>query len=451
MKFPSNCRVLAAVLAALACFSASALTGPWRGIIDLGQMKLPLVFNFSESGDGKTSCTLDSPSQGVTGIPTDVTFCSGDSVALQCRSIGASFRGNVDSDSITGNFMQRGMSLPLVLKPDAPLEDRRPQTPRPPFPYTVTDTVFTSADGVLLSGTLTLPSDMKGKKTPAIVLVTGSGPQNRDEEIFEHRPFAVIADYLARNGVASLRYDDRGTGGSKGNFLEGTTYTFKDDAHAAFDFLKTIKGIGKTGVLGHSEGGTIALMLAAENVPDFIISLAGMAEPGKETLMKQNSRALDNSGVQGEAKENTLALISRLFDIQAEQNKSGVCHPIDIDSLAKATGKTIPPMLVTSLKSSQKTRTPWFDTFVSIDPPTFIQKIKIPVLAINGDKDTQVDAETNIVIIKEGIPKAETIIMPGLNHLMQHCETGEVAEYGSIRETISPEVLETILNFIRRQ
>ena len=451
MNILSQYRTIAAVLSALVCCNASAITGPWRGNLEFGQTKIPLVFNFSETDQGKTSCTLDSPSQGVKGISADVTFCSDDSIALECKSIGATFRGNVASDSISGKFTQRGMTFPLLLKPDAPLEDRRPQTPRPPFPYTVIDTVFTSTDGTLLSGTMTLPADTKSKKIPAIVMVTGSGPQNRDEEMLDHKPFAVIADYLARNGVASLRYDDRGTGESKGDFLKATTYTFKDDAKSGMEFLKKMKGIGKIGLLGHSEGGTIAFMLAAEKVPDFIISLAGLAESGKEGLLKQNELILDQSGITGETKENCMTLISRLFDIQIEQNKSGVCKPIDIDSLAKATGKVVPPSIITSLKSTQKIRTPWFDTLITINPQTFLSKIKCPVLAINGDKDTQVEAGANIGIIKKNIPKAETHVMPGLNHLMQHCETGEMAEYDSIRETISPEVLDLILSFILRR
>lgn len=451
MNILSKYRTIAAVLSALVCCNASAITGPWRGNLEFGQTKIPLVFNFSETDQGKTSCTLDSPSQGVKGISADVTFCSDDSIALEYKSIGATFRGNVASDSISGKFTQRGMTFPLLLKPDAPLEDRRPQTPRPPFPYTVIDTVFTSTDGTLLSGTMTLPADTKGKKTPAIVMVTGSGPQNRDEEMLDHKPFAVIADYLARNGVASLRYDDRGTGESKGDFLKATTYTFKDDAKSGMEFLKKMKGIGKIGLLGHSEGGTIAFMLAAEKVPDFIISLAGLAESGKEGLLKQNELLLDQSGITGETKENCMTLISRLFDIQIEQNKSGVCKPIDIDSLAKATGKVVPPSVITSLKSTQKIRTPWFDTLITINPQTFLSKIKCPVLAINGNKDTQVEAGANIGIIKKNIPNAETHVMPGLNHLMQHCETGEMAEYDSIRETISPEVLDLILSFILRR
>lgn len=441
---------LATVLAAAACCNALALTGSWRGYLSLGLTKLPLVFNFSDNDGDRTSCTMDSPAQGAAGIPVDVTFCSEDSINVVCGMIGASFAGRVSDASIVGKFVQRGISLPLILKPDSPLEERRPQTPRPPFPYTEIDTVFTSADGTELSGTLTLPADMKGRSIPAVVMVTGSGPQNRDEELFDHKPFAVIADFLARNGVASLRYDDRGTGRSTGDFLKGTTFIFKDDAKSGVDFLRRIKGIGKVGVLGHSEGGTIALMLGAEKVPDFVISLAGMAESGKETLMRQNSAALDKSGISGKEKENSLALIGRLFDIMARESRDGVSGAIDVDSVMKASGLDVPPVIVQSLKSTLKNRTPWFDTFLTLDPGSFLSEIECPVLAVNGDKDTQVNAAANIALIKSKVTHTETHILPDLNHLMQHCETGDVSEYGTIRETLSPEVLDIIRSFLLR-
>lgn len=446
-------RILGLVAAIAAFFSldASALKGGWRGELSFGGVKLPLVFNFSENMEGKTSCTMDSPSQGATGIPVDVKSCTSDSVALECKVIGAEFNGRISGDSITGKFIQRGFSFPLTLIKDAPLEERRPQTPKPPYPYIVKDTVFYAPDGAVLSGTITMPKDAKGKKVPAIVMVTGSGPQNRDEELFEHKPFAVIADYLARNGVASLRYDDRGTGKSTGDFLKGTTYTFKDDAKSGIDFMRTIPGVGKVGVLGHSEGGTIAFMLGEEKVPDFIVSLAGMAITGKETLMRQNCRSLDKFGISGKEKENSLIVLNSLFDTMADQGKKGISSAIDLDSIVGKCGVEVPPVVLASLQATQKVRTPWFDTFLSIDPGESLTKIKCPLLAINGDKDKQVDAEANTAVIKDRCHAAEVRIMPSLNHLMQHASTGDMSEYNEIKETISPEVLEIILEFIKRQ
>lgn len=439
--------IMAAVAVAV-CGDAFALTGNWRGDLKFGTMSLPLVFNFSEKGN-TTECTMDSPSQGAKGIPVAVVLCTADSISLTCNAIGATYNARISDGAIIGTFSQRGMSFPLTLTEEAPIAERRPQTPTPPYPYEVKDTSFTAPDGAILSATITLPKMQKGKKVPAIVMVTGSGPQNRDEEMLDHKPFAVIADYLARNGVASIRYDDRGTGKSTGNYLKATTYTFKDDARSGIEFMRTVPGIDKVGVLGHSEGGTIAFMLGEEKVPDFIVSLAGMVIPGKEALMMQNSRLLDKSGVSGKEKENSLTLISRLFDMMADQARKGVSEPIDIDALAASVGD-VPEEVVNSIKATQKVRTPWFDTLLTLNPAESVSKTKCPVLAINGDIDTQVEAKPNLEVIKNHCKSATIKEMPGLNHLLQHAKTGETAEYDQIRETISPEVLGIILEYIRK-
>lgn len=442
---------LTAAMAVMFCCDALALNGGWRGNLALGEMKIPLVFNFIENGEDKTSCTMDSPSQGAKGIPVTVVLCTSDSISLECNSIGATFNGKVSNDTIAGRFMQRGFTFPMTLTQDAPLAERRPQTPQPPYAYIVKDTVFMAPDGVALSGTLSIPVRDNNQTVPAVVMVTGSGPQNRDEELFDHKPFAVIADYLARNGVASLRYDDRGTGKSEGDFVKSDTYTFKDDAKSGIEFMRTIPGIGKTGVIGHSEGGTIAFMLGAANVPDFIVSLAGLAVSGKDGLMAQNARSLDKSGVTGKDKENSLALISCLFDEMAAQGKAGISTQIDPDSLARAHDIEVPQEVLSTLISTQKMRTSWFDILLGIDPEDDIAAIKSPLLAINGDKDTQVEAEPNLAVIKKNCPEAEVRKMPSLNHMMQHAQTGDMSEYNEIRETISPEVLEIILEFIKNQ
>lgn len=434
-------------IASLFSFQAYGLIGSWKGELTLGATKLPIVFNFSESGDGSTQCTLDSPAQGAKGIPATVAYCTSDSISLTCNAIGASYSGRIMHDAIKGSFSQRGYSFPLDLLPEAPIEERRPQTPRPPFPYEVIDTAFVAPDGAVMSATLTMPERLSGNKVPAVLMVSGSGPQNRDEELMDHRPFAVIADYLARNGIASLRYDDRGTGQSTGNFLTATTYTLKDDAKSGIAFLRTIDRIGKTGVLGHSEGGTIAFMLGAENVPDFMISLAGMAISGKETLLRQNGRRLDQVAIGDDDKESILTLIGRVFDTMHEQNLKGESTAIDIDSIVKESGLTVNPLIASSLKMTQQQRSPWIDAFIGLNPRTYLKEVKRPLLAINGDKDTQVYPD-NLSVIQELVPQAQIKLMPGLNHLMQHAVTGDAGEYGDIRETISPEVLESIAQFI---
>lgn len=453
MKNSIKSMALAAILAALFCGSALALDGNWRGKLSMGWVKVPMVFHFSGNADGTTSCTIDVPSQGATGIPATVIANAPDSLTVDCKVLGAVFKAKATEKTIAGNFSQRGITIPLTLTPDAPTEERRPQTPKPPFPYVVIDTEFAVHDGTFISGTMYIPRPEAGdgQKVPAVVMVTGSGPQNRDEELFEHKPFAVIADFLARNGVASFRYDDRGTGKSGGDFAKSPTYTFKDDARSAVKMMCEFPGIGRVGVLGHSEGGTIAFMLAGEKEADFIVSLAGMAVSGKETLLAQNARSLEKSGITGEAKDGSLRLIGLLFDEMSAQARTGENKPLDADSIAKANGIVVPEAIMASLSNVEKGRSPWFDTFVGLDPSASLSKITCPVLAINGDKDTQVDAQSNLAAVKKHCPKAEIRLMPGLNHLMQHADTGDASEYGEIRETISPEVLQIILEFIKKQ
>lgn len=430
---------------------SQALTGSWRGELSIGGTSLPLVLNFTETNNGITQCSMDSPAQGAKGIPMEVTLCSADSVRLVCRAIGATYEGRIEAGTITGTFAQSGFKIPLIMKPDTPVEERRPQTPHPPYPYSVTDTTFRAPDGALMSATLAQPAGTDTSKcVPAVVFVTGSGPQNRDEELMDHKPFAVIADFLARNGVASLRYDDRGTARSQGDFATSTTYTFRDDARSAIEFMRTLPGIGQIGVIGHSEGGTIAFLLAGESIPDFIISLAGMACTGKETILRQNGHSFDRNGIAGKQKDDCMTLITHVIDIIIKQARTGSIAPIDFEALATELDIEVPEPVMASLKQSQGTmRTPWFNKFLTIDPSASLKTMRCPALAINGDKDMQVDAHTNIAVINRYAPHAETRIMPGLNHLLQHAGTGEVDEYEKIRETISPEVLDIILSFIR--
>lgn len=428
--------------------NAYALSGSWRGNLNLGQIKVPMVFNFSETESGETQCFLDSPSQGAKGIATEVVHCATDSIALTCNVIGASYTGKIYSGIIKGRFEQRGYVFPLDLVPDIPLEERRPQTPRPPFPYSVIDTTFAAPDGAIMSATLTLPLNAESRNIPAVVMVTGSGQQNRDEELFEHKPFAVIADCLAKNGIALLRYDDRGTGKSTGNFKNATIHTFKGDAIGGINLLRSISCIGKIGVLGHSEGGTIAFMIGAEAKADFIISLAGMAISGKETMLRQNRHSLNKSNLSEIQKADSHKLIAMMFDKIEAQANEGVSEAIDIEHLVTENGLHVPQEIVEAVKIVQMSREPWFDVLIALKPSEYLKKLKCPALAINGGKDTQVSPD-NLSVIKDLAPQTMTVLMPELNHLMQHAVTGEVSEYGEIHETISPEVLGAIVQFIK--
>lgn len=425
-----------------------ALTGRWRGSVDMKVAKVPIIFNFNEGADGKTSATMDSPQQNAKDIPVEVTHCSADSVSITCRMIGMTYAGKVADGKIDGTISQNGFKLPLILTPETSLSERRPQTPNPPFPYSETDTVFTSTDGTTLAGTLTVPNVKPAAGMPLVVMVTGSGPQNRDEEIMEHRPFAVIADYLARNGIASFRYDDRGVASSKGNFKQATIDTFKADAQSALKFVRTLPAFDSYGILGHSEGGTLAIMVAAEDNPDFIISLAGVSTPARNALIAQNIHLMDRNGITGSQRDASVRLIEILFDTIREQYVVGESSPLDIDAICRDNALDVPPAVIQSIKRNMLARNGYFDSLVSLDPTDDLKGITCRVLAINGTKDTQVNADVNLPVFRDNVKNVEIHRMEGLNHMMQHAVSGEVSEYGDITETIAPEVLEIISDFI---
>lgn len=275
------------------------------------------------------------------------------------------------------------------------------------------------------------------KKTPVVLMVTGSGQQNRDEEIFGHKPFAVIADALARHGIASLRYDDRGYGDTSISFMNYTTDDFKQDAEAGIKILRN--RFEKVGILGHSEGGTIALMLAAEHKTDFAISLAGMAISGSETLLKQNRVALSTMGYPTDIVNRYCDTLAMLFSSLKEGK--------NIDYIMDTSPAMFKPLLC---KAMEQLETPYMRHFLTIDIGRQLTRINCPILALNGKKDTQVDCDANIKVLDQGLSncKHTTLVLDDLNHLFQHCETGSLVEYQQIEETISPEVLEKITTWI---
>lgn len=442
---------IAFILCIAAAIDCGALTGKWRGNLNVGNAGLPLIFNFDETQSGETVATMDSPQQNAKDIPLTVKFCSSDSISLECMMIGAAYSGKITEEKIEGEFRQNGYAFPLTLTPERPLSERRPQSPAPPFPYMEKDTVFFSTDGTRLAATLTMPDLKSGEQCPIVVMVTGSGPQNRDEEIFEHRPFAVLADYLARNGIASFRYDDRGVASSMGVYADATIDTFKKDAQSAFCFVKGMPTFNKVGIMGHSEGGTLAVLVAAEDDPDFIVTLAGMVIPAKQTMLEQNRHSLEQVGIDDIQKESTLSLIEKMFDTIISQYNSGEVAPIDIDLICKENSLDVPSFIIESIKRNNAARNGYFDSLISLDPTDALKKISCPVLAINGSKDMQVSADSNLEAFRQNVRDVEIKRMEGLNHLLQHAQTGEVNEYGDITETISPEVLRIISEFISGQ
>lgn len=427
-------RTLATLLFATITFTANAQEGAWNGELDVMGTKLPLVFNFTANG-----CTMDSPSQNAKDIPAEKTVTDDGTIKVKVGMIGATFEGKMTDGEIKGTFTQNGFPLPLTLKPGK-ITVKRPQTPVPPFPYKEESVSFTNA-GFTFNGTLTLPENYT-KDTPVVLMVTGSGQQNRDEEMFEHKPFAVIADALARQGIASLRYDDRGWGDARSvKFINFTVEDFCEDAAAALPLLR--KRFSKVGVLGHSEGGTIAMMLAAEGKADFIVSLAGMAISGKETLVMQNRQAMSAIGLPKETVDTYCNSISKALDEIASGKKAS---EINIDGMPEA----LKPI---TIKSLQQADTPYIRHFLNIDVSELLSKIKCPVLALNGTKDTQVDCTANTIQLERGLTNCKHTIkkVDGVNHLFQHCTTGNVVEYQQIEETIAPEVLQTITGWINSE
>lgn len=424
-------RTLTSVVFAMMAFAANAQEGTWNGELNVMGNKVPLVFNFSTNG-----CTIDSPSQGVNGIQAEKTVKDDGTISVKVGMIGATFEGKMTDGEIKGTYVQNGFPLPLTLKPGK-LVVKRPQTPVPPFPYKEESVSFTNAQ-YTFNGTLTLPENYS-RNTPVVLMVTGSGQQNRDEELFSHKPFAVIADALARQGIASLRYDDRGWGDKSVNFADFTTDDFRQDAAAAIPLLR--KRFNKVGILGHSEGGTIAMMLAAEGKADFIVSLAGMAISGKETLIMQNRQAMSAIGLPKETVDSYCNSISKALDEIASGKKA---NEININDVPQA----LKPI---TIKALQQADTPYIRHFLTIDVGKLLPKIKCPVLALNGTKDTQVDCDANTTRIEKGLALCKHSIkkIDGVNHMFQHCNTGIVTEYQQIEETISPEVLQEVAKWIK--
>lgn len=419
-------------VALVASVSVNAQTGVWTGKLNVSGVELALIFNI-----GDEAATLDVPDQGAKEIPVEVSRDAVGGITLDVPAINASFKGLLVGKVIAGTFTQHGKSFPMTLTAGAPVI-RRPQTPVGPFPYTTEEVSFTNGDAVL-KGTLTLPENCD-RKTPVLIMVTGSGLQNRDEEMFSHKPFAVIADAFAKAGIATLRYDDRGFGESTGDVVFCTTEDLKNDALAGVRLLR--ERFDKVGILGHSEGGTIALMLAGERQVDFAISLAGMIVSGAETLLDQNRRTLKAAGLSESEVESYCHLLSDAFE--AVKSKS---------PLPSADGQGLSDGLKQNYQAAlSQFRTPYMAYFISLDLSRKLSGVTCPVMALNGTKDTQVQCDRNMEALKSGLPANDKTVIraeEGLNHLFQHCVTGEFSEYKEIEETFSPDVLSEMISWVK--
>jgi fermentation-respiration switch protein FrsA (DUF1100 family) len=435
------------------------IKGSWSGVLNTGLSKLTLVLNISEK-DGVYSATLDSPNQGAKGIPVSKINFENAKLTLSIANAGLEYEGIWQTDSIVGTFKQNGMVFPLNLKKTEEIY-ARPQEPKPPYPYISEDITFENKSaGITLAGTLTMPKE--GKNFPAVILVTGSGGQNRDEELMGHKPFLVISDYLTRNGIAVLRYDDRGVAKSGGNLSFATTADLSTDAESAVAYLKTRKEINskKIGLMGHSEGGVIAPMVAARSKDVvFIVMLAGTGLRGDVILSLQSELIQKVSGVPESRIAEVLKINTKIYDKIIKTNVN-LSHQEITDFLtgmkteiAAVTPGGISDDQVKALATQMSS--PWMQYFLRYDPAPTLEKVKCPVLALNGEKDLQVPPKENLSTIsaalkKGGNKKVTVKEYPGLNHLFQECTTGSHNEYAMIEQTFSPEVLNDIVNWIKQ-
>jgi len=439
------------------------ITGQWNGLLNVQGMKLRLVFHITKTDQGYSS-TMDSPDQGAAGIPMSSTVFENPKLILKLDAAGIEYTGELKEEMVIGTFKQSGMSFPMDLKRESiekPVVNR-PQEPKKPYPYVLEEVTFENKEaGVKLAGTLTLPA--KEGKYPAVVLITGSGPQNRDEELFGHKPFLVLADHLTRNGIAVLRYDDRGTAQSTGDFSQATSVDLATDVEAAIAYLKGRKDINKKhiGLIGHSEGGIIAPMVAGKTKSvSFIVLLAGTGIPGDQLLLLQQELIGRASGMSESDLLKNKEINKKCFEIivkssdqdQLKADLTGYLKQMinEFPADQKPAGMSDDDLIKMLLN---QTTSPWMQYFLKYDPAPALQKVKCPVLALNGEKDLQVPPKENLEAIEKALEKGRnkkgTIQeMPGLNHLFQECTIGSPDEYALIEQTISPAALDMVAKWI---
>jgi len=448
--------------------SEISIEGIWQGKLKVPGTELRVVFKISKNPDGTLTATLDSPDQGVTGIPVEEVIFKDNTLHLEVKSVGGVYEGKVSEDFlvIEGEWKQSGGTFPLTLKRvDKAVEILRPQVPKKPYPYIEEEVAYENKEaGITLAGTLTLPSG-KGP-SPVVLLISGSGPQDRNETIYNHHPFLVLADYLTRQGIAVLRVDDRGVGESTGDFSQATSVDFASDVLAGIEYLKTRKEINpeQIGLIGHSEGGLIAPMVAVKS-PDvaFIILMAGTGLTGEEILYLQGALISRAMGVSEEDIAKNRQFNEKIFSvIKEEKDKKNAEERLrqmfmeDWEKMSDEKKEQMGDPEVILKAQLPNLLAPWLKFFLTYDPRPTLSKVKCPVLAINGEKDLQVPPKENLSAIEEALKvggnQNYTIKeLPGLNHLFQTAQTGLPAEYAKIEETISPVALKIISDWILEQ
>ncbi|QJD94889.1 alpha/beta hydrolase [Mucilaginibacter robiniae] len=451
---------------------AQSLVGTWYGTLNVQGNKIPLVFHINKTGDAYTG-SMDSPTQGANGLPATATAVTGNQITIDLAKFGIKYVGTYhpDSNQIAGNFLQGGGSFPLNLSANKPLGIKsalaaRPQDPTS-FPYHREDVTFTNPKaGNRLAGTLTLPPN--GKASKIVVFITGSGPENRNEEIaqYNHRPFLVWSDWLTRQGIATLRYDDRGIDQSTGDYATATTADLADDAEAAVNYIHSRTDLKQltVGLIGHSEGGMIAPMVASRNANvKFLVLLAGPGVPINELMVQQNASFMRLAGTPADVIQRNEATNQKLYAAAKQyQNLPDSAFKAQLATVlyqdfhnypAGALGNNKLEDVVNS--SVNAISNPWFRYFITFKPADYLTKIKCPVLAINGTLDMQVNSTTNLAAIKTNLQKAgnknhQEVAMLGLNHLFQQAKTGSTTEYSEITETANPAALQKVSSWINQ-
>ncbi len=459
------------------------VAGNWEGALQIQGTEIPIVFHINKDSAGKYSATFDSPLQNAFNLPCSDVIVKADSVILLMKMINGKYSGqlNATKNSLSGEWSQSGQSFPLIMKKTGDAATRatpkRPQTPTPPFPYKSEDVEYANADrSVHFGGTFTVPlpdpnvNYFRAPIYPVVILITGSGPQDRDETILGHKPFAVIADYLTRQGIAVLRVDDRGIGKTTGNFNNSTTADFAKDVEAGITYLTTRNDVdlNSIGLLGHSEGALIAPMVASQTKKvAFIILLAGPGIKIVDLMEQQNADVMLSSGI---AKTDVnlyrplytklaTAIINTADSLEAAQEASRIFDKwqakTPVSTVKNTTGIVTEKDKDEFINSFVKALSgKWFSYFMKMNPADHLSKINCPVLAINGEKDVQVAAKPNLSAIKNEFNKnnnnkVKTVEMRGLNHLFQHCKKCTVTEYGELEETFDLETLKLISEWIQ--
>lgn len=454
--------LLALLLLPWPSVAAQEITGAWNGVLEVEGTRLRLVFHIAQTDKGYVT-TLDSPDQGATGIPVESTSFVSPDLRLELPNISSVYTGTLSGTSISGTWTQGLRTFELVLSRDVARAEKRhrPQEPERPYPYHDEEVVIQNTeDKLTLAGTLTLPKT-EGPH-PAVILISGSGPQNRDEEVFGHRPFLVLADHLTRHGIAVLRYDDRGIGKSTGSFNSATSKDFARDAGSAVAYLAGRKDIdsGSIGLIGHSEGALIAPMVATQSSDvAFIVMLAGTGTAGKEVSLMQAKTLRPFQVPDEEAYE---LFTRKTIDIASSSTELALKKAEltrHYESIEPVLQSMLPAGVEVDAFIAQQVgamTTPWHQFFLTYDPASHLRKVTVPVLSLAGSNDVQVPGALHQPGIRRALEKGgndDFVIreLEGLNHMFQESKTGAMSEYLLIEQTFSPLALNEITKWVRAQ